>query len=157
MARPRTSKGMLAAQDKRARAYEMRLRGMSSTAIGEELGISRQRAWELIRDAVAQREEEIREGAETLRATMAEQAERALASLQPGCDAGDPAAHRAAQGWLDRLAKLQGLDLQREQHNGPQVVVIDARAPWERQGDVVDGQVIEGPALEPGSEGTQSP
>lgn len=152
MAKPKakTSAAIVLAQERRAKAVEMRLRGMSSSAIGEELGITRERAWQLIREAMAQREEEIASGGATLRATMAEQAERALAKLAPGIEAGDPAAHRAAQGWLDRLAKLQGLDLQRERSDGPQVVVIDARAPWERTGDVVEGQVVQPPAIDPG-------
>lgn len=128
----------------------MRRQGVGTTTIADQVGVSKQRVWQVITESVADRAEEIREHADVLRAEMARTAENALASLAPGIEAGDPAAHRAAQGWLDRLAKLQGLDLQRERSDGPQVVVIDARMPWERAGDVVDGQVVEPPAIDPG-------
>ena len=44
---------------------------------------------------------------------------------------------------LERLSKLHGLDAVKDDGGGgPQVVVIDGRAPWER-GEVIDGEVVE--------------
>lgn len=109
--------------------------------IAEQLGVSRISAWRYLRDAMEQRRGEIAEDAETLRAIEVERIEANLRSLQPGLEAGDPAAHRAALGWHQHLAKLQGLQLQADAAQGPQVVVVDARMPWER-GDVIDGEVV---------------
>lgn len=49
---------------------------------------------------------------------------------------------------MERRAKLLGTDAEKEDAGGPQVVVIDSRAPWERP-DVVEGSAedVEPPAL----------
>jgi hypothetical protein len=51
---------------------------------------------------------------------------------------------------LERLSKLHGLDAQKEEQSGPQVVVIDSRAPWERH-DTIEGSVSDDPPALPSS------
>jgi hypothetical protein len=49
---------------------------------------------------------------------------------------------------LERLSKLHGLDAQKEEAGGPQVVVIDSRPPWER-GETIDGEADDDPPALP--------
>lgn len=134
-------------------AVELRRLGWSTPRIAERLGVSKSTAWSYIRDAMAARAEEIAEHGDVLRAEYVEKAEEALGMLRERMLDGDPAAHRAALGWHQRLAKLQGLDLQLDAPAGPQVIVVDASRPWER-GEVIDGDaaglVEDAPVLESG-------
>lgn len=51
-----------------------------------------------------------------------------------------------------READLFGSDAVKERDNGPQVIVIDARYPWEREAEVIDGEVVGPPTIDPPSE-----
>lgn len=148
-----SARQMVARAERQARAVAMRIAGKSSVEIGEALGVTRKTAWKLIVDAMEQRREEIAEAGDTLRAIETERCEEYIASLRPAALGGDPAAHRALLRWHERLAKLQALDLQKEPSEGPQVVVIDSRYPWQREEPPIDGELVEPPALPPVGEG----
>lgn len=146
---------MVGRAERQAQAVEMRIAGKSSVEIGEALGVTRKTAWALIRDAMEQRREEIAEGAETLRAIETERCEGYIASLREAALAGDTAAHRALLRWHERLAKLQGLDVQRDAPEGPQVFLVETRPPWLR-GEVIEGESVDAsdlPALGDGGDG----
>lgn len=51
----------------------------------------------------------------------------------------------------EREAKLLGLDAQKDAPDGPQIIVVDTRMPWERE-DVIDGEATEVTSL-PGASG----
>jgi hypothetical protein len=51
---------------------------------------------------------------------------------------------------MERQTKLLGLDAQKEEAGGPQVVVIDSRPPWER-GETIDGEADDDPPALPSS------
>lgn len=44
----------------------------------------------------------------------------------------------------ERESKLLGLDAQKDAPDGPQIIVVDTRMPWER-GEVIEGEVAEDP------------
>ena len=50
-----------------------------------------------------------------------------------------------------REAELFGTDAEKEKDAGPQVFIVDARLPWERE-ETIDGEAFELPALEEGSD-----
>lgn len=149
--------GMASVQsvDRRREAMRLRLEGLSTPEIAERMGVHRATAWKWVAAAVEATKAEIAECGAELRAIEVERITGYLQALRPGVEAGDPAAHRAALGWHQRLAKLQGLDLQVDAPSGPQVIVVDARRPWER-GEVIDGDaaglVEEPPAVEAGDQ-----
>lgn len=148
-----TSPDALAKADRQAEALRLRKLGMSTPEIAARLGVNRKTAWAYVSEAVTATRVEIAEHGAELRAIEVEKIAGYLAHLRGGLEAGDPAAHRAALGWHQRLAKLQGLDLQVDAPSGPQVIVVDARRPWER-GEVIDGDaaglVSEAAAVEAG-------
>lgn len=146
-----TAPDAVAKADRQRQALELRMQGLTTPEIARRIGVSRQTAWAYVAEALASTREEIAEHGAELRAIEVRKIEGHLAHLREGLEAGDPAAHRAALGWHQHLAKLQGLQLQVEAAPGPQVIVVDARRPWER-GDVVDGEYTDVPQLGAGGE-----
>ncbi len=116
------------------RALELRIAGASSPRIAAVLGISRSQVWRLLSGALADRQDEIGEKTELLRAIEAERIEGYIAQLRPLALAGDLAAHRALLRWHERLARLLALDLDREVEEGqePVVIRIEMRLPGDR-------------------------
>lgn len=113
--RAETSPARVRHADRVAQALRLRIAGHSSPEIGRQLGVSRETAWKLIREALTARREEIAERTEELRAIEHERIEEYIAQLRPRALAGDMAAHRALLRWHERLARLLDLDLQREE------------------------------------------
>lgn len=121
MAKPhKTSKRALNAAERRRMAMNLRLAGKSFQAIGDHLGISRQRAHRLIADELARLVEETQDDAAAYRQLHVERIEAMLAAAWPlilGRDDGKAvgattrlSAIEKAVRLLDRQAKLLGLD-----------------------------------------------
>ena len=56
------------------------------------------------------------------------------------------AVDREMKAW-ERVSKLLGLDRARDDGPGLEITVIDARAPWEREPETIDGEVVDVPRL----------
>lgn len=86
---------------------------------------------------------EIGETMDRYRALMLEDLMEMTRLLREGWRGRDWMAVDRALKVQERMSRLLGLDAQKDEPAGPQVVVIDSRPPWEREGDVVEGQAAE--------------
>lgn len=147
-----TSPSRVRHADRVARALELRIAGRSSPEIGRELGVSRETAWKLIREALTARREEIAERTEELRAIEHERIESYITQLRPLALAGDLGAHRALLRWHERLARLLDLDLTRELVQEVPEIHVHFATPDERAEAPVEGEfeVVVPAALEAG-------
>jgi hypothetical protein len=139
------------AQERRAKAIELRRAGLSFAAIGAELGVSKQTAHKLVQNELKDLSTAIREQADELRAEEADRLNAAAAAIWPAVLKGQLRAQEVFIKNRARYADLLGLDLapHREPPQAPQILILDA--PWERTpeapGAVVDGEAVELPAL----------
>lgn len=104
------SKQALTATQKRARAVELRRAGWSYERIGTELSITRQRAHQLVTEALKDLNEKCAEEASSLRRLQAERLDVALNALWAKVVTGNTDAIYAMLRIEERRAKLLGLD-----------------------------------------------
>lgn len=94
--------------ERREQAFELRLGGAAYRQIGEQLGISHQRAYQLVQEAIDDLNESTREKAEQLRRIQSERLERLLIGLWPRRR--EPIVTDRILRILERQAKLWGIE-----------------------------------------------
>ncbi len=131
------------ARERELRAVRLRTQGLTFAAIGAELGVSHQAAQQAVVRALEATRQELSEGADELRALEALRLERMTEVLWSRVEEGDLRAIDRVIRIRESFRRLTGLDMaQGAGEQGPQVIVVDARAPWERP-DVIDGHAVE--------------
>lgn len=129
------------AADRRRRSLELRAAGLTFQRIGDELGISDERARQLVNEGLEETRLAIAENAEELRTLEAERLDRAAAVLWPRVIEGDLRAHDR---WLknrESYRRLVGLD--RMPDAAPRVTVVMGDAFGAPSEPVVDGEIEE--------------
>jgi hypothetical protein len=140
---------------RREDALRRRAEGQSFEEIGAALGVSRQRAYAIVRRALEAHAADFRQNVEAVRAGEALKLDRAAAALLPQVLAGN---FRAQETWLKNrgaYARLLGLELQPAahlsvDHAGPIYVLADPPIGF-REPAAVDGEASELPELQPGA------
>lgn len=105
-----TSAQAIAAMKRKDDAIEKRLEGKSYAQIGEELGISRQAAHQLVMSAIDEEREQRAEKVEQLIAVSNMRLGKLMATYFTVAQGGDLAAFGAVMKLEERFAKLNGLD-----------------------------------------------
>jgi hypothetical protein len=95
---------------RRAEALDLRIAGLTYRQIGERMGVSESRAYQLVGKALAVYRIDGTQKAEQLRAVMTAQLESLVGGLWPQAKAGDVKAVSTLLGVFNRLARLHGLD-----------------------------------------------
>ena len=103
-----------AAEERRAKAWELRVRGKTITAISKELGVSVSTAHKYIKQAVESFREDTRELVEQHRKAQLQRLDIAIERLMPMVDGADDKLSLDAMDRLDKLerrrSQLLGLD-----------------------------------------------
>jgi DNA-binding CsgD family transcriptional regulator len=110
MPHSKNSPTKLKAAARRGEALDLRIQGLTYRQIGERMGVSETRAYQLVGDAVAVYRVDNTAKAEQLRAVMTAQLESLVGGLWPQAKAGDVKAVGTLVGVFNRLARLHGLD-----------------------------------------------
>ena len=110
MTESKTSKRRIVANERSARAVEMRLSGATYAQIAAELGISQGGAYKAVTRAMDLARERMAESAETLREIERERLEHLIAAALPKAQAGDTKAIEAARRLSESLRRVLGLD-----------------------------------------------
>jgi hypothetical protein len=143
------------AQEKRARALELRRSGLGFAEVGAAMGVTKQTAHRWVKQELRELSEAIREQAEELRAEEADRLNAAAAAIWPAVLKGQLRAQEVFIKNRARYADLLGLDLapDREPPAPPQILILDA--PWDRApatpGAIIDGEAVDLPSLPRGS------
>ena len=95
---------------RRKTALELHVEGRTFEAIGRELGVSRQRAHQLVQEQIAEAAAERAQLATRALDTDLERIDFVMRSLAPKVEAGDDKAAQAYLRALERRSKLLGLD-----------------------------------------------
>lgn len=143
-----TRPARLQARERDRRALEMRMQGLTFSAIGVELGVTRQAAEQAVRRSLEETKAAIAERADELRAIEMERLEKITEVLWPRVLEGDLRAIDRVLRTRESFRRLTGLDLSQETGtavgdtyvltNGDVTLVpsggraIDARLPHER-------------------------
>ena len=101
---------ILTARELERAAYELRLQGLSYTAISDRLGRPRSTVHRAVQRALARRIAEIDGMAEQLRQMELDRLDRLLSRLEQRIADGDPAAVNSARQLIEARAKLLGLN-----------------------------------------------
>jgi DNA-binding CsgD family transcriptional regulator len=151
----RTRPVKIRASARRAQAVKLRLAGLTFREIGQELGIARQSAHQLVRGALDELAAETREDGRRLRALELERLAALQRALWPAAMSGDVASARAATKVIEDRCLLLGLlpapDLE---ERAPEPVRQLTRAQQEALGGLPElSDIVErnGGRLEPGS------
>jgi len=143
---------MVLANQRADHAVALRIRGLTFEAIAETLGLSREGARKALDRGMAALKEDTAKGAEELRTLQAARYEKVVEVLWPRVLDGDLKAIDRVYRGMEGYRRLMGIDLEPERDNdGPQVVVIDGRAPWDRD-EVIDGREVPAPQLPSGED-----
>lgn len=114
-----TSSSKAAGASRRKTALQLHIEGHTFLVIGERLGVSRQRAHQLVREELDAASAERKELAGDALSVDLERIEFVLRSLAPKVERGDDKASQAYIRALDRRHKLLGLDAPtRNEHTG---------------------------------------
>lgn len=114
MARQKTGKAALATEERRRKAFDLRLAGCTYEQIGEALGISKQAAYKLVDTTLVASREETAETAEKVREMEIQRCDALLVALWP--NRRDPGTTGSILKVMERRSKLLGLDaLQRSE------------------------------------------
>jgi len=139
MHRSKTSPRRIIARQREREALALRTAGHTYERIAETMGVSIGTAYNCVTRALRVTVKEIAEEADKLRAQQLEQIRVGKAGIWQ--------AYQDGAGWavdrmvklLDREARLVGLDLKPEVVlEGPKILVIESRPPWEREGGLAD-------------------
>lgn len=106
-----TTPARIGVAERRARALDLRKRGLSFWEISQELGCSKSRAHDYVTRAIA---DLTVEGAEAVRRLEVERCDVMIKALWPDVESGDPVAIRTALRVMERRARYQGLDAPQE-------------------------------------------
>jgi hypothetical protein len=100
----------IAAQEKCLDALGLRKAGLSYAAIGKEIGVCRQRAYQLVVEAMDAMRAECAEEAEAVRVIELERLDALWVGNYPAAVSGDSSAINSALKIMERRARLLGLD-----------------------------------------------
>lgn len=106
----KTSGRMVAAEELRQQALELRKRGYSYAEIGRELGRDKNTVYKAVRTALDRTVEANAESAEEARELEVMRLERWLTKLESGIDAGDPRSIDVATKVHARVSAMKGID-----------------------------------------------
>ncbi len=141
---------MVLAEQREVEAVKLRIQGLTFEAIAVELGVSREGARKALDRGMEALKEEAAQGAEELRSIQAARYEAIVATLWPRVMDGDLKAVDRVYRGMEGYRRLMGIDLEPERDgDGPQIVVIDSRNPWDRP-DTIDGETVSAPELSSG-------
>lgn len=139
----------IVARQRQAAALAGRVHGHTFQAIGDEIGVSAQRAHQLVSAALAEITTEVAERADELRSIEVARLDVAAAVLWPEVLAGNLRAHDR---WLrnrESYRKLVGIDARDTARAGDTNVLNIVMPDWARppaHAGVIEGQVAELPA-----------
>jgi hypothetical protein len=143
----------LLARQREARALDLWLAGRRTREIGEELGVTHSAVTKMLQRVLEQTKALTEERADELRAQEGAKLDAAAAAIWPQVAAGDA---RAQDTWLRnraRFAALFGLDRAvppAQITNAPVSIRLEFGKP-DPPADVLDGEVVDLPALEAGN------
>jgi len=106
----KTSARRVLAEQRRARAIELRLSGYTYKQIAERLEVTPAAAHKMVKTAMERDRERTRKGVEMLREIERQRLERMILSLTPAALDGDISAAREIRQLSESLRKLLGLD-----------------------------------------------
>jgi hypothetical protein len=109
MSMSNTAPARVASATKRNQALELRIQGLTLSAIGEKLGISKSRAYQYVSEGLAKLNQVAVVEAEQLRRLTSEQLDQLLAAHMPKALAGDTKAAGVVLRCLDSRIKLFAL------------------------------------------------
>jgi hypothetical protein len=104
-----TAPALVQGATNRAKALELRIQGLTLAAIGEQLGVSKSRAFQYVSEGLAELNETCVVHAEELRRLSTEQLDQLIAAHMPAALEHDVKAAGVVLRALDSRAKLYGL------------------------------------------------
>ncbi len=148
-----TSPDRLRAAERRARAWELRVKGWAPRDIARELGITRQTVWTYVRSELAKTEARTIEAVDEYRQVQLARCEEATRALWQRVEEGDLGAHKEARNWQELAARLAGTMTHADVDVSiGQVIIARPDDPFDARAQVVDQEPVELPALEPGDD-----
>lgn len=123
------------------------LAGGNEERASQDLGIGQEKARLLIRRGMRRYYKDRMDDLDGLRARQLVEMEMMREPTLRKAVEGNSQAFNDILRLQERESKLLGLDAQKDKDDGPQVIVIESRMPWERQEPPIDGEAVDVPAL----------